>query len=237
MKKAMVILPIILTIFLLMTAGCGGGAKSLAVKPNPEYISSNPKPPAPPPRTEGSLFSEASMTDFYRDLKAYKIGDIVTINIVETSKASKKAGTNIQREHSLSAGISNLLGFQTQIPHYSGGTFNPSSLLGAKYSSKFDSSGKTSRQENMTAQISARVVGVLPNGDLSIRGTREITVNFEKQYIILEGIVRPSDISSDNTVLSTYIADARITYTGKGVLTAEQRPGWLARFLSKIWPF
>ncbi|MBW2090603.1 MAG: flagellar basal body L-ring protein FlgH [Deltaproteobacteria bacterium] len=239
MKYSRIIIPLALTALLFITVGCGGTA-SLAVKAvqsEPVYIASTPKPPAPQPRTEGSLFYEASMPNYYRDLKAYRVGDIITINIVETSKASKQADTKLGREYDLSAGISNLLGYQKKIPHYSSADFNPSALLGAKYSSGFKGSGETTREEDMTAQMSARVVQVHLNGDLSIRGTREITVNHEKQYIILEGIVRPSDISSDNTVLSSYIADARITYTGKGVISAEQRPGWLARLLSHVWPF
>ena len=89
----------------------------------------------------------------------------------------------------------------------------------------------------MTAQISARVIQVLPNGNLVVRGSREITVNYEKQYIIVQGVVRPEDISPENTVLSTYIADAKIDYTGKGDLSRQQRQGWLSRLIDVIWPF
>ena len=110
-------------------------------------------------------------------------------------------------------------------------------MLDAQYKSDFKCAGTTSRKESMTAQMSARVVSVLPNGDLVIRGSREIKVNYEKQYMLLQGIVRPSDISADNTVLSSYIADARIEYIGKGVVSDKQRPGWLSRILDKIWPF
>jgi flagellar L-ring protein precursor FlgH len=89
----------------------------------------------------------------------------------------------------------------------------------------------------MTASIGCTVVEVLPNGNLVIRGSREIEVNGETQYIVLEGVVRPVDVASDNTVKSTQIADAKIYYTGRGVLTDKQKPGWLARLLDHIWPF
>ncbi|MBW2061048.1 MAG: flagellar basal body L-ring protein FlgH [Deltaproteobacteria bacterium] len=238
MKNKQLAAFIVLTALLVIMAGCGSGA-ALTISPRPEakYIAPILTQPAPVSRTEGSLFSQTVMPAFYRDLKAYRVGDIVTINIVETSKASKQANTQTGKEYELSAGISALLGYQDRIPHNPHVAFNPSSMLGAKYSSSFKGSGQTTRKEDMTAQMSARVVQILPNGDLSIRGTREITVNHEKQYIILEGIIRPTDISSDNTILSTYIADARISYTGKGVISAKQRPGWLARLLDHVWPF
>jgi len=223
-------------IFFSFLAGCGG---SMALTPTiePTYTATRLVPPKPISRTEGSLYSETATPDYYRDLKAYRVGDIVTINIVETSKASKQASTQADKEYTLGAGISALLGYETKVPHRGGANFNPSTMLAANTASGFKGSGTTTRNEDMTAQMSARVIQVHDNGDLTIRGTREITVNYEKQYIILEGIVRPSDISSDNTILSSYIADARISYTGKGVLSAKQRPGWLARFVDYVWPF
>ncbi len=85
--------------------------------------------------------------------------------------------------------------------------------------------------------MSARIIQVLPNGNLVLRGSQEILVNNEKQYITIQGVVRPVDIGTDNTVLSTYIADARIDYTGEGDLSRKQREGWLSRFIDVVWPF
>lgn len=220
-----------------MLTGCATAQPNVAAVPIQAHKSNQLRPVAAEPRDEGSLYSEGSSINFYRDIKAYRAGDIVTVNIVETSQASKQAATQLGRESELSAGISGLFGFQAEIPHNNKVAFDPTSLLGAKYSSSFKGSGTTSRRESMTAQISARVIQVLNNGDLVIRGSREITVNYEKQYIILEGIIRPTDITSNNTILSSYIADARIQYTGKGVLTAKQRPGWLSRLITNVWPF
>jgi len=110
-------------------------------------------------------------------------------------------------------------------------------LINASNSSSFDGSGSTMRRENLTATISTRVIEVLPNGNFLIQGRRNVRVNNEDQIILLEGTIRPRDISSDNTVNSSYIADARITYAGKGIISDRQQPGWLMGILDKIWPF
>jgi flagellar L-ring protein precursor FlgH len=89
----------------------------------------------------------------------------------------------------------------------------------------------------MTASITARVMDVTPEGNLYIRGTREVKVNNETQYITLTGMIRPEDISPDNTILSSYIADAKIAYAGSGSVSDKQRPGWLMRAVDFIWPF
>ncbi|MBW2096089.1 MAG: flagellar basal body L-ring protein FlgH [Deltaproteobacteria bacterium] len=188
--------------------------------------------------TEASLFRESSYYGFFQDLRAHKVGDLVTINIVETSKATKKADTKTARTSSIDAGISNLLGYETKmgswgVPH----AFDNTAMFKASMGNKFDGSGSTSRDESMTASITAKVVQVLPNGNLFIEGTRKIRVNNETQNITLSGIIRPSDISPDNTVLSSYIADAKIDYTGSGPVSDKQRPGWLARILDVVWPF
>ena len=85
--------------------------------------------------------------------------------------------------------------------------------------------------------MTARVVDLLANGNMIIEGNREVRVNAENQLITLTGIIRSRDISSENIILSTYIADARISYSGSGVLNDRQRPGWLSRILDKVWPF
>ena len=85
--------------------------------------------------------------------------------------------------------------------------------------------------------MTARIVDILPNGNLVIQGNREVRVNHENQIITLTGLVRPRDISADNVVLSTYLADARISYSGSGIINERQRPGWLTRVMGKIWPF
>lgn len=194
-------------------------------------------------RSEGSIFSENARMDLFTDMKARRVGDIVTINIVENSKANKSANTNLGRSNSVNAQTNALMGWENpgNIPAI-GSIFDSMNInsgvgIDANYKSSFSGSGSTNRNENMTAKMSARVTQVLPNGNLVIRGSQEIMVNNEKQYITIQGVVRPADIGADNTVLSTYMADARIDYTGEGDLTRKQREGWLSRFFDTIWPF
>ncbi len=233
-------LPIIILAMAVLSAGC---AERAAQQPTPamnhEAALRTPPMPSeipPEPRPEGSLYSDSLKVNLFSDLRARDVGDVITINVVETSKASKEAKTELARGNSVDAGITSFLGFESEIPTNRAGV-SPSALIGAKYDSSFNGNGKTTRNESMTAQISARIVQVLPNGNMVIRGSREITVNNEKQYIIIQGLIRQEDISVDNTILSSYIADAKIDYTGRGDLSDKQRPGWLSRLLNNIWPF
>jgi flagellar L-ring protein precursor FlgH len=104
-------------------------------------------------------------------------------------------------------------------------------------SSEFDGEGETTRSGTLSAFITCRVVDVMPNGNLKIVGTREVMVNHENQLIILSGVIRPRDITDDNIILSTFISDAKIAYSGSGIIDDRQRPGWLANLLNSVWPF
>ena len=227
----------------LLASACGSAAVNQPVSSanveaplrQPPQIYDNPAP-----RTEGSLFSDAVDADLFTDVKAGDVGDIITINIVETSKASKDSKTQLGRSNEVKAGIDALVGFETYTHPIIQGIapeFNLATGIDAKYESSFSGNGKTSRNENMTAQISARVIQVLPNGNLVIRGSREITVNYEKQIMVIQGVIRREDVAADNTVLSSYIADAKIDYIGKGDVSRQQRQGWLSRLIDVIWPF
>lgn len=185
--------------------------------------------------SNGSIWQSSSinMTD---DLKARRRGDILTIIISETASASKAAKTNTARTSELSAGIPNFMGLE--------GTALASKYLGdltkmiaASNSSKFAGNGSTSRDESLKATITARVVDVMPNGNLLIEGRRNIKVNNEDQEIVLEGTVRSRDVAPDNSVNSIYVADARISYSGRGIISDQQSPGWLMSIIDKVWPF
>jgi flagellar L-ring protein precursor FlgH len=193
--------------------------------------------PRPAAHTEGSLFNEDSRPDFFSDMKAQRVGDIITINIVENSRANKTAATSTRRSNNDNSSINSLFGFEKPGELPTPGGFDLIKGVNASWNGQFNGTGSTSRNENITAKISCRIVQVLPNDNLVIRGSQEILVNNEKQYITVQGVVRPADVATDNTVLSTYLADARIEYTGQGDLTNKQREGWLSRALDKIWPF
>lgn len=228
------VLIVFLAVFL--TVGCSQKIKQPSPSANQEAALRNPPVetyPTPAVRSEGSLFSDDSRLDLFADMKARRVGDVITINIVETSKANKTASTSLGRSNSMSGEVNALLGYdQTSMPK-AGKAFN----LDVNTRSNFSGSGTTRRDENMTAKMTARVIQVLPNGNLVVRGSQEIMVNNEKQYITVQGVVRTADIASDNSVLSYRIADARIDYTGEGDLSAKQREGWLSRFFNVVWPF
>ena len=194
-----------------------------------------PEPKTAADYSNGSIWQSTSggVTD---DVKARRRGDIITIVISETASASKEAKTGTSRDSSVSAGMPHVLGLEnTGI--FKNNFADLSKILSASTNSKFQGSGSTSRQENLQATITARVVDVQPNGNLMIEGRRNIKVNEEDQIIVLEGTVRSRDVAQDNTVNSIFVADARISYSGRGIISDRQSPGWLMNFLDKIWPF
>ena len=213
-----------------------------------------PAPPAPetvsahrPDYQENSLWQASNgLSGLFLDTKARNIGDIVTIEIAESSKATNKANTTTGRDSSLSAGIDSLFGIEnwwqdkvlralgTDMPKVN--PFGAASVAGSM-SSDFKGDGTTSRSGDLTAFITCRVTEVLPNGNLRIVGTREIMVNHENQVIVLSGVIRPRDINDQNIIASRFIADAKIAYSGSGIIDDRQRPGWMANILNVVWPF
>jgi flagellar L-ring protein precursor FlgH len=191
-------------------------------KPRPDY-------------SNGSLWQSAS-AGLVEDFKARNRGDTLTVVITEQASASKSATTSTDRTTAVSAGIPNLMGYEAKLAKLNK-WIDMEKLLSADTSSKYDGSGSTTRKENLNATITARIVDVLDNGNFLIEGKRNVKVNNEDQIIVLEGIIRPKDISADNIIYSTQIADAKITYSGKGIISDRQKPGWLMNILDYIWPF
>jgi flagellar L-ring protein precursor FlgH len=193
--------------------------------------------PEPSSVAEGSLWRDnGRLGMMFANAKARQVGDIVTVRIVESSSATNKATTKTGRNSSVAGGLTNFFNMEQGYPS-DRPFFNPFSSLGASLESDFDGSGTTARSGALNAYMTARIVDILPNGNLYIQGYREIRVNHENQVITLTGLVRPRDISADNVVQSTYIADARIAYSGTGIVNDRQQPGWLMRILDKVWPF
>ena len=186
---------------------------------------------------DGSLWNDnGPLNELFVNPKAGRIGDIVTVMIEESSKATNEASTDTQRVSEFSAQIEKFLGLQEGYPKEDV-DFNPFGKIKAGLDSTFKGKGATKRSGKLDAKVTARVVEVLPGGNLRIRGFRQVMINNEAQLITLTGIIRPRDISVDNVVLSSRIADARITYNGIGVVNDRQRPGWLARLFDVIFPF
>ncbi len=194
-------------------------------------------PTAPPRNNEGSLWEEKSyLNRLYVDHKAMEVGDLVTIKVVEASSASKKAGTKTGRKSSITASIDKFFNLEKRYPA-AHPFLNPFSGIQGNMENDFDGSGVTTRSGSLKTTISAKVIEVLPNRNLVIEGRREIVVNNEEQFIILSGIIRSEDISPQNMIYSTKIADARITYNGKGIIASKQQAGWMTQVFDRVWPF
>jgi flagellar L-ring protein FlgH len=221
--------------------GCAAGPTSTpatqvreTVQTVPASIAGDTTTAAP---SDGSLWHDhGDVGELFINPKARRVGDIVTIKIVENSSATNKASTSTDRKSTMAAGLTGLFNMEKRFPADQP-FFNPFSSVGGSIDNKFEGTGATQRSGALTAYMTARVVEVMPNGNLSIEGNREVRVNAENQMITVTGVIRPRDISADNVIQSTYIADARIAYSGTGVLNERQRPGWLTRIFDKVWPF
>ena len=180
---------------------------------------------------------ESTGSELFRDFRAFKPMDVITINVDEKSTGAKKATTDTEGKYDLVAGISNFLGLETKSWAKNNTGLDPTSLLKATTDNKFEGDGETKRSGSLLAKISAVIMEVLPNGLMRIEGTKIISLNSEEETMVISGLVRERDINANNEVDSSRIADMRIDFYGKGVVGEQQSPGWAARFITKIWPF
>ncbi len=199
--------------------------EGLSEKPaiRPEYSSMRPN--------EGSLFSAQSRF-FFEDTKAGRVGDTVIVDIVENSSSNMEVNTESGRSTEMNAGVGRLFGQVTAF-----GATDAGKLIGTNFENSFQGEAESDRSGQVTASIAARITEILPNGNLSLYGRRAMKVDNETQYIIISGVARPGDISSDNRVESVSLADSRIEYYGKGALADKQKPGWGNRIIDNLWPF
>jgi len=164
----------------------------------------------------------------YVDHKARKVGDILTVIVSETTTANKEATTETKRDTAIDGQVTSAFfpawgTHKGQLP-----------IWGVDSSQTYTGEGKTDRKASLSGRIAVVVVDVLPNGNLVVEGKRAVVVNGEDEVMVLRGVVRPRDIGPDNTVLSTYIADAAIDFSGKGVVSERQRPGLITRFIDLL---
>jgi flagellar L-ring protein FlgH len=190
----------------------------------------------PAPISDGSLWP-GEQHSLYADHKARTTGDVVTITISEKASATKEASTDSDRSSSISASIPHFLGVENSDTLAQNPNIDLANLIKADFANSFKGAGKTLRKEDLVASLTTQVIEVYPNGNLKIRGGKEVRVNDETQVIYLTGIIRPVDIMANNSVDSKYVLNARISYTGKGVISDKQNPGWMTRMVDNVWPF
>ena len=227
-------------VLVLSLMGLLGGLFS-GCAPVHETSTAMPELGAPPPEkidpgeNPGSLFQPSQADYLFADNRATRVGDIVLVNIVEMSEASSESETTADRSASLDLGVNSFFG-QNQFMGLPG-EIGDTPLVKAGSTNEFEGEGETSLQTQVTATVAARVVRVLTNGLMQVRGVREVRVNGENQIIAVSGLIRARDIGPENAITSNQLADAKIEYYGQGILADTQRPGWMTRMLNNVWPF
>lgn len=185
-------------------------------------------------RSANSLWQD---TNLYEDKIAKRLNDLVTINVVENITGAGTADTNATKKSSADASVTGLFGAPLDLGMAFNGANKFSPSVSGSSTDNFTGKGATTRAGKLLGTITARVVEVMPNGNLVIEARKEITINYEKQTLILRGMIRTKDVAVDNTILSTKVADAEVYFIGDGIVQDKQRPGWLAQLLDKVWPF
>lgn len=210
-------------------AGCQSTSDYRPLPNDPFYAPVVPEMPQHKVAEDGSIFQPAVASSLFSDVKARRVGDIITVMLRENTSANKSSGTTTSKENAINLNpITGLGGNNVNI----GGE---SIQLGLNSTNEFTGDAQANQSNNLNGSISVTVVKVLPNQNLMVRGEKWLTLNNGDEYIRLTGIVRPADISPDNEIMSTKIANARIQYSGTGSFANAQKKGWLTRFFSSEW--
>ena len=202
------------------------GAPVLVPQPVPEF--------APP---QANSLWRAGARSFFRDPRAQKIGDLLTVQIDIGDQAKIANTTTRSANASEKSGATNLFGLESRLKGVLPDAVNPSSLVNLGSDSSNTGTGTVDRSESINITVAAVVTAVLPNGNLVIQGQQEVRVNNEVRELTVSGIVRPEDITNGNTIHHTQIAEARISYGGRGLITDVQQPRYGQQFFDIIWPF
>ncbi|GIK33541.1 MAG: hypothetical protein AMXMBFR45_17250 [Gammaproteobacteria bacterium] len=194
------------------------------------YPATIPQEPALPPPESGAVYRPTTSIALFEDNKARRVGDTITVRLAERTQASKSASTDASKESKTDTGSPTLLGGPV--------TSNGKEILSNSWETdqEFTGQGSSSQSNRLDGNITVTVAEVLPNGNLLVRGEKWLTLNQGEEYVQISGIVRPADIAVDNSIPSYKVADARITYSGNGLVPDANRPGLITRFFMKFWP-
>jgi len=233
----------VLIVFSLVSAVALSGCVAPAPKPDdPYYAPVLPRTPLPAAQNNGAIYQAGFETNLYDDRKAFRVGDIITISLNERTQASKNANSQISKDSDVDIGLTSLFGNAVSLNNpaagllRNGGPLSLDTQFGS--SSSTSGAGQAGQSNSLSGSITVTVSEVLPNGILAIRGEKWLTLNTGDELVRIAGLVRADDISTDNTVSSMRVADARITYSGTGAFADASQPGWLSRFfVSPLWPF
>ena len=194
--------------------------------PDPEVYTSQPN----------SLWQSGRQT-FFKDQRAKKVGDILTVMIEIQDEADMENKTSRSRTGSESVGVPNMLGLESHLSQVLPEAIDPTNLANMNTDSVSDGEGTIEREEEISVKLAAMVTQVLPNGNFVIQGTQQVRVNFELRELTLSGIIRPEDVLNNNSISYEKIAEARISYGGKGHLTDVQQPRYGQQLYDIVFPF
>ncbi|GMQ97460.1 MAG: flagellar basal body L-ring protein FlgH [Gammaproteobacteria bacterium] len=215
---------------LMLLAVFVSACSSTPPKPDPAYAPAVPEAMSKPQQTNGSIYQSRFSIALFEDRRARRIGDIINIVLTESTQSSKNAKTKLAKTNEVTLNNPTIMGGAAAA---GSGTL----AMGFDTEHAFDGSGSSSQSNSLSGNIAVTVMEILPNGNMKVRGEKLLTLNQGSEYIRLSGIVRPIDVRSDNSVLSTQVANARISYGGTGALADANRNGWLSQFFMKVWPF
>ena len=190
----------------------------------------------PRPTSVNSLWRNGARA-FFHDQRAGHVGDILTVLIVINDSAQLQDETVANRQASDALGLTNLFGLESTLGRLLPKAFVPSTALNTNSNVQSDGKGSINRSESITLTIAAVVSSVLPNGNLVIQGNQEVKINNEMRQLTVAGIVRPEDITAANTINHTQIAEARVSYGGKGAIQSAQNPPVGQQLVTKFSPF
>ena len=197
----------------------------------PEPVVARVLPP-PTPRTEGAIYQAGQQMELFADLKARRVGDVLTIVLNESTNASKNAITKTAKTTAVANSAPTLFGQSMTIK---GAPILSATLNGAD---SFDGEGSSTQSNSLAGSLTVTVVDVQANGNLVVQGDKTLKLNQGDEFVHISGVIRTADIATNNTVTSDKLADAKISYSGKGVVDSSNRMGWLARFFnSPFSPF
>lgn len=191
------------------------------------------KPDSETPRPNGSLYSENALNgELLSDFRARRAGDLIFVDVIETSSASVSSGAKRSRESGNLGGLSSAI---RNLPL--NGAAATAGVLEAMGTRQYEGAGATQRSSRLQARVAARVIEVLPNGDLLIEARKQVRINREDELLRLSGLVRQRDVSADNSVPTTAVGNLSVELNGRGMASADNAPGWLFRLFEKISPF